>query len=124
MALTIIHPKVSAKSDTADTSLVRPSDWNAMHSVAGVLDIANGGTGSATGAGLGGGGGGGGDFVNVMDFGAVGDNTADDTSAIQAAIDFAYANRRSTIYVPAGNYKTTIPLFLDPPLNLRGNNAA
>jgi len=34
MALvTITHPKVSAKADGADTSKVRPSDWNAQHTV-------------------------------------------------------------------------------------------
>jgi hypothetical protein len=39
------------------------------------------------------------DVVNVKDFGAVGDGVADDTAAIQAAI-----NAGSSIYFPSGNY--------------------
>lgn len=42
--------------------------------------------------------------VNVMDFGAVGDGIANDTVAIQAAIDAA-SSTGATIYVPAGTYK-------------------
>ena len=38
---------------------------------------------------------------NVRDFGAVGDGTANDTAAIQRAIDAG-----GTVYVPAGTYKT------------------
>lgn len=55
------------------------------------------------------------DIVNVMDFGAVGDNTADDTAAIQAAIDYAITNNRQVVFLPAGQYKTTSSLFMDPP---------
>lgn len=40
-------------------------------------------------------------FVNVQEYGAIGDGITDDTAAIQAAIN-ASANR--TIYVPAGTY--------------------
>lgn len=40
------------------------------------------------------------DFVSVKDYGAVGDNVADDTAAVQAAI-----NTGSDIYFPAGNYR-------------------
>lgn len=69
------------------------------------------------------GGGGGSGTVNVKDFGAVGDGVADDTAAIQAAIDFAYAHNQKTVYVPSGNYKTTASLYLDPPGNLRANFA-
>ena len=48
-------------------------------------------------------------YVNVIDFGAVGDydpntNTGtDDTVAIQNAIDYGFANQKS-IYIPSGNY--------------------
>lgn len=61
--------------------------------------------------------------VNVMTFGAVGDGAADDTAAIQAAIDYGFANNIRTIYLPDGRYKTTSPLYLDPPNNLRSNLA-
>ena len=36
MAITVKHSKVSAVADGADTSLVRPSDWNADHTLTGV----------------------------------------------------------------------------------------
>lgn len=36
MTVTIKHNKVSTVPDTADTSLVRPSDWNADHTVVGL----------------------------------------------------------------------------------------
>jgi hypothetical protein len=45
MAITVKHSKVSTIPDEADTSLVRPSDWNADHTLTGTIDIANGGTG-------------------------------------------------------------------------------
>jgi hypothetical protein len=48
MALTIKHTKVSTIPDGADTGLVRPSDWNADHSLTGVASIAQGGTGQTT----------------------------------------------------------------------------
>lgn len=46
-------------------------------------------------------------MVNPVDFGAVGDGVADDTAAIQAAINSAYANYNKTVYVPNGIYKIT-----------------
>ena len=48
MAITVKHLKVSAIPDDVDTSLVRPSDWNADHTLTGTIDIANGGTGQTT----------------------------------------------------------------------------
>ena len=53
MAVTVTHPFVSAIADGADTTLVRPSNWNATHSISGTLDITNGGTGVTTGTGTG-----------------------------------------------------------------------
>lgn len=52
----VSHAKVSGIADGADTSLVRPGDWNNGHvvnvdltaEVTGALPVANGGTGSAT----------------------------------------------------------------------------
>jgi hypothetical protein len=48
MSLLIKHAKVSTIPDGADPNLVLPSDWNNDHTFTGVLDIANGGTGSTT----------------------------------------------------------------------------
>lgn len=45
-------------------------------------------------------------------FGAVGDGVADDTAAIQAAIDYAFGSGSMRVYVPAGKYKITSPLLL------------
>jgi intracellular sulfur oxidation DsrE/DsrF family protein len=47
MAITVKHSKVSTIPDDADTSLVRPSDWNADHTLVGTVPIANGGTGAS-----------------------------------------------------------------------------
>jgi hypothetical protein len=46
-------------------------------------------------------------YVSVKDFGAVGDGVADDTVAIQAALDAA-----SAIYFPSGTYKVTDTLVV------------
>ena len=46
------------------------------------------------------------DMVNVKDFGAVGDNITDDTTAIQNAINYA-TSVSSDIYFPKGTFKTT-----------------
>lgn len=43
-------------------------------------------------------------FVNVMDFGAVGDGDADDSEAIQAAIDEANSQGGVPVYFPPGTY--------------------
>lgn len=45
-------------------------------------------------------------FVSVTDFGAVGDGSTDDTSNIQAAIDFCYENQLSLEF-PAGDFVAT-----------------
>ena len=46
------------------------------------------------------------EWVSVKDFGAVGDGVADDTAAIQAAADAAFAAGKP-VYAPAGVYKLT-----------------
>lgn len=57
--------------------------------------------------------------VNAKHFGAVGDNSTDDTAAIQAAIDYAFANNYGSVFLPKGTYKVTDTIYLDPPVNLR-----
>lgn len=44
---------------------------------------------------------------NVMDYGALGDNSHDDTTAIQNAINAASAAGGGTVLIPAGTFKTT-----------------
>lgn len=48
--------------------------------------------------------------INVKDYGAVGNGTTDDTSAIQSAINASTTN--GVVYFPDGTYKTTAPLRL------------
>ena len=47
MAIIVKHNKVSTIPDGDDTSVVRPSDWNADHTLTGTVPIANGGTGAS-----------------------------------------------------------------------------
>lgn len=42
--------------------------------------------------------------VSVKDFGAVGDGSADDSAAVQAAVDAVFAAGGGTVYFPAGSY--------------------
>ena len=50
------------------------------------------------------------DVVSVKDFGAVGDDVTNDTAAIQAAINAAYALNKS-LYIPGGRYRFTNLVF-------------
>ena len=43
------------------------------------------------------------DSISVKDFGAVGNGVADDTAAIQAAIDYGFTNSKA-VFVPSGTY--------------------
>lgn len=69
--------------------------------------------------------------INILEFGADPTGVADSTAAIQAAIDCSFGvgtgctgSTQGTVYCPDGLYKTTYPLFADPPGNLRGSAAA
>lgn len=73
---------------------------------------ATGATG-ATGAGAGG-------CYNVMDYGAVGDGVTDDTAAIQAAIDAAFAAGGGIVCFPVARYMTTGVLSLSHGVSLNG----
>lgn len=50
-----------------------------------------------------------GDYVSVKDFGAIGDDSSDDTATIQDAIN-ALAGSGGTLFFPSGIYKTTSTL--------------
>lgn len=65
-------------------------------------------------------------YVNILEYGAKCDGSTDDTASIQAAIDYAYAQKIETIYVPptGSACKFVPPLFVDAPANLRGSAAA
>ena len=53
-------------------------------------------------------------YLNVKDFGATGDGSTDDTTAIQNAINHASNNEIQTIFFPDGHYKyTTLRLYHD-----------
>jgi hypothetical protein len=64
--------------------------------------------------------------INAVDYGAIGDGIADDTAALQAAIDAA-ANWSSvafakTLYIPSGVYKITSTLLIRPYINIQGDS--
>lgn len=54
--------------------------------------------------------------INVFDAGAVGNGVADDTAAIQAALN----SGAQTVYMPAGTYKTTATLSIPSNVTLVG----
>ena len=54
-------------------------------------------------------------------YGAVGDGMADDTSAIQSALNAAGANGGGIVYLPAGKYKITGTLDVPGGVELRGS---
>ena len=57
------------------------------------------------------------DTVSVKDFGAVGDGSTDDTTAIQAAVNAAAG---AELYFPAGHYKITSSITINNSLSILG----
>ena len=63
-------------------------------------------------------------FYNVMDFGAAGNGTTDDTAAINAAIAAAAPSSSPTghtVHLPAGKYRVSSTLTVPPGLTLQGD---
>lgn len=63
------------------------------------------------------------DVVSVKDFGAIGDATTDDTTAIQNAIAYAQSLTYGTVYFPQGKYKTTASLTVTRPISFVGDGS-
>ena len=64
------------------------------------------------------------DFISVKDFGAVGNGTTDDTTAIQAAITYAADTRSgATVFLPAGQYLITDVIRLYGGVTLQGDTS-
>lgn len=53
------------------------------------------------------------DTISVRDFGAVGDGVEDDTTSIQAALDYGRDNGRRTVVFPTGTYMVSAPIVLE-----------
>ncbi len=65
------------------------------------------------------------DVVSAKDFGAVGDDTTDDTAALQAAIDAVAAKSTDgAVYLPAGKYKITSGLSVPYGVSIFGEGGA
>ena len=66
-----------------------------------------------------------GDTISVKDFGAVGNGVADDTAAIQAALNAAASATLNgigkSVFVPSGTYKTTAVLQIGEGVNFYGD---
>lgn len=67
------------------------------------------------------------DFVSVKDFGALGDGSTADVSAIQRALDEVYCDTdkdderaRRVLYFPAGDYRINASLKIPPFANIKG----
>lgn len=63
------------------------------------------------------------EWISVKDFGAVGDGTTDDTTAIQNAITFGSTNKNK-IFIPAGTYKITSKIAVPEYSKVYGSGSA
>jgi len=61
------------------------------------------------------------DVVNVLDFGAVGNGIADDTAAIQSAINYAQSSNIKSVYFPAGTYFVSSTINITSSLTVFGD---
>ena len=61
-------------------------------------------------------------YINVKTYGATGDGSRDDTSAIAAA--FAAATPGSTVYFPSGTYKVSSGFTISVPITIVGDGPA
>lgn len=59
------------------------------------------------------------DYISVKDFGAVGNGTTDDTTAIQNAVNFGITNGKA-VHFPAGNYNVTQQITITGAVKLYG----
>ncbi|MCX4705072.1 right-handed parallel beta-helix repeat-containing protein [Streptomyces sp. NBC_01352] len=59
---------------------------------------------------------------DVRAYGATGDGTTDDTAAIQAALDACEPG--NTVYLPAGQYRTSEPIRIPPSVTLQGTHGS
>ena len=62
------------------------------------------------------------DVVSVKDFGAVGNGVANDSPAIQAAINYLESIDGGVLYFPAGTYGIDAPLVVPGGVSLRGES--
>jgi hypothetical protein len=60
--------------------------------------------------------------LNVLDYGAVGNGVTDDSAAVQAAMDAAFADGGGEVYIPSGTYLCNTPLVLQGGVNLTGES--
>src|SRR5688572_21183678 len=58
--------------------------------------------------------------LNVKDYGALGDNVADDRAAIQVAIDAANSAGGGVVFIPAGTYRIATPLVVKSRVTITG----
>nr|WP_242486977.1 glycoside hydrolase family 55 protein [Peribacillus sp. TH16] len=59
-------------------------------------------------------------FINIKEFGAIGDSTTDDTKAIQNAINDAESNNLA-LYIPSGSYKISTTLLISKRIKIYGD---